>query len=166
MGLLTAQLAAVAGRPAQNQPAGAPPGTTGSAALPGAAGPRLVRVAPPPHDNELLDAFVYARPEEAAREAARPVRFPNGTSSLRFDLRLKDMPRTGVRIRYEVWTNAGMLGMADGLVSITRLTTEDAASVDFDLRPASGSFATGPHQLRLFMDERLVAVVNWSIGEF
>jgi hypothetical protein len=122
-------------------------------------------VALPPHDNELLDAFVYHRPEEAAQDAVRPTRFPTGTSSLRFDLRLRDLPRTGVRIRYEIWTTAGALAMADALVSITRLTTIDAASVDFDLRPADGPFPDGPYQLRLFMEESLVAMLNWSIGE-
>jgi hypothetical protein len=133
--------------------------------LPGAAGARVEYVGKPPHDNEIVDAFVYETPEQAAQGATRPRRFPSGTPKLNLDLRLKDMPRTGVTVHFEVLTANGLLEMAEGLVSIVRLTTLGVASMEFDLQPKSGSFPDGPYQLKLFMNGAPVAILNWSVGE-
>lgn len=132
--------------------------------LPGAGGPRVEYVGRPPHDFEIVDVFVYALPEQAGSHVARPTRFASGTARLTLDMRVKDLPRLGTSIRYEVLTNEGVLGMTDGLFSFARLQGEAVASLDFDLRPKSGPFKDGPYQLRLFMNEILVAVLNWTVG--
>lgn len=118
----------------------------------------------PPHDFEIVEVFVYALPEQAGRHVARPNRFASGTARLTLDMRVKDLPRLGTSIRYEVLTNEGPLGMTDGLFSFARLQGEAVASLDFDLRPTSGPFKDGPYRLRLFMNEILVAVLNWTVG--
>ena len=132
--------------------------------LPGADAPRVEYVGRPPHDFEIVEVFVYALPEQAGSHVARPNRFASGTARLTLDMRVKDLPRLGTSIRYEVLTNEGVLGMTDGLFSFARLRGEAVASLDFDLRPESGPFKDGPYRLRLFMDEILVAVLNWTVG--
>ena len=107
---------------------------------------------------------MYERPDQAAVGAARPRRFPPRTERLKVDLRLRDMPRTGVRVHFEVVTESGPLATADGLVTIDRLESLGVASMEFDLIPRSGVFADGRYQLRLFMNEAPVALLNWSVG--
>jgi hypothetical protein len=134
------------------------------AQLPGDQGPRFEIIGTPPHGNEVVDLFVYERPDQAAQGAVRPRRFPARTRRLKFDLRLKEMPRTGVRVHFEVLSQGGPLATADGLVTMARLATLGVASLEFDLIPKSGVFADGPYQLRLFMNDAPVAVLNWSVG--
>jgi hypothetical protein len=98
--------------------------------------------------------------EQAGSHVARPIRFAPGTARLTLDVRVKDLPRLGTSIRYEVLTNEGVLGTTDGLFSFARLQGEAVASLDFDLRPTRD----GPYRLRLFMNEILVAVLNWTVG--
>lgn len=132
--------------------------------LPGADGPRVEYVGRPPHDFEIVEVFVYALPEQAGSHVARPNRFASGTARLTLDMRVKELPRLGTSIRYEVLTDEGALDMTDGLFSFARLQSEAIASLDFDLRPESGPFKDGPYRLRLFMNEILVAVLNWTVG--
>ena len=132
--------------------------------LPGADGPRVEYVGRPPHDFEIVELFVYALPEQAGSHVARPNRFESGTARLTLDMRVKDLPQLGTSIRYEVLTNEGVLGMTDGLFSFARLQGQAVASLDFDLRPKGGPFKDGPYRLRLFMEEILVAVLNWTVG--
>jgi hypothetical protein len=132
--------------------------------LPGADGPRVEFVGTPPHEFEIRDAFVYALPDQAASHLERPNRFASGTAKLTLDLRVKDLPRLGTTIRYEVLDNEGAVELEDGYFSFARLRGEGVASLDFDLRPRRGSFKDGPHQLKLFMNGILVVVLNWTIG--
>jgi hypothetical protein len=132
--------------------------------LPGAAGPRLELVAAPPQELQIVDVFVYARAAEAAANVPRPNRFPSGTKRLTLDIRVKELRRMGTVIRFEVDTASGRVDIADGLFSFARLEKEGVSSMDLDLAPKQGVFADGPYQLRLYMNETLVAVLNWSIG--
>ena len=133
--------------------------------LPGADGPRVEFVGAPPHEFELVDVFVYAQPEQAGSKIPRPNRFTSGITRLTLDVRAKELPRLGTTFRYEVLTNDGALEMSEGLFSFARLAREGVASLDFDLRPKAGPFKNGPYQLKLFMNNILVAVLNWSVGE-
>lgn len=132
--------------------------------LPGDAGPRFEIVGQAPNGNEVVEVFVYETADQAAVGARRPQRFRRGVEKLNLDLRLKNMPYTGVRVHFDVVTTGGALDMADGLVSIVRLATLGVASMEFDLRPRSGPFPDGPYQLRLSMNEQPLAVLNWSVG--
>ena len=132
--------------------------------LPGANGPRLQLLATPPQGLEIVDIFVYARPEEAAANALRPTRLPSGTKKLTLDIRVKELHRMGTVIRFEVSTSSGRVEIADGLFSFARLEREGVSSMDLDLMPKSGIFADGPYRLNLFMNDIHVAVLNWSIG--
>jgi len=131
--------------------------------LPGANGPRLQLLAKPPQLLELVDVFVYARPEEAAAGATRPNRFPSGTEQLTLDIRVKELRRLGTVIRFEVENAAGHVEINDGLFSFARLEHESISSMQLDLIPKAGTYADGPYQLKLFMNEVLVAVLNWTI---
>ncbi len=132
--------------------------------LPGAAGPRLQLVAKAPQELEIVDVFVYARAEEAAAQATRPNRFPSGTRKLTLDIRVKELRRMGTVIRFEVEDSRGRVEIADGLFSFARLEQEGVSSMDLDLLPKRGVFSDGPYQLTLYMNDVLVAVLNWSIG--
>ena len=55
-------------------------GAASNQMLPGAGGPRLQLLATPPQGLEIVDIFVYARPEEAAHSRADSVS-DSGTSS-------------------------------------------------------------------------------------
>lgn len=132
--------------------------------LPGANGPRLELVAKPPHDLEIVDVFVHALPGQAVAGAARPSRFPSGLSRLTLDIRVKELRRLGTVIRFEVTTTDGAVDMADGFFSFARLEREGVSSMELDLFPKRGTFADGPYQLKLFMNDILVAVLNWSVG--
>jgi hypothetical protein len=134
------------------------------ASLPGAAGPRLQLLAQPPQQLEIVDIFVYARPEEAARGVARPIRFPSGTAQLTLDIRVKELRRMGTVIRFELESSRGMVEMQDGLFSAARLEQEGVSSMELDLIPKRGPFADGPYRLKLFMNDMQVAELNWSIG--
>lgn len=137
----------------------------GSQTLPGADGPRVEYVGQPPHEFEIVDVFVYALPEQAGSLVARPNRFASGTAKLTLDMRVKKLPRLGTTIRYQVLTSEGVIEMMDGLFSFAPLRGEGTASLDFDLRPKSGPFKDGPYQLKLFMNDILVAVLNWTVGD-
>ena len=132
--------------------------------LPGAEAPRLELLAKPPQELEIVDVFVYARPEEAVAKAARPNRFPSGTKKLTLDIRVKELRRMGTVIRFEVSTSNGPVAIADGIFSVARLEREGVSSMDLDLMPKSGVFADGPYRLKLFMNDIHVAVLNWSVG--
>jgi hypothetical protein len=132
--------------------------------LPGANGPRLQLLARPPQQLEIVDIFVYARPEEAARGAQRPNRFPAGTSKLTLDIRVKELRRLGTVIRFEIESADGRVEMSDGFFSFARLEQEAVSSMELDLAPKRGVFADGPYQLKLFMNDALVAVLNWTVG--
>ena len=132
--------------------------------LPGAGGPRLQLLATPPQELEIVDVFVYARPEEAVANAARPNRFPSGTKKLTLDIRVKELRRMGTVIRFEVSTSNGPVEIADGIFSFARLEREGVSSMDLDLVPRSGVFPDGPYRLNLFMNDIHVAMLNWSIG--
>jgi hypothetical protein len=132
--------------------------------LPGASGPRLQLLAKPPQLLEIVDIFVYARPEESARGAVRPNRFPSGRKQLTLDIRVKEVKRLGTVIRFEVEHPAGRVAINDGLFSFARLELEDVASMQLDLIPKAGVFADGPYQLKLYMNDLLVAILNWTIG--
>jgi hypothetical protein len=136
----------------------------GPQGLPGVDGPRVEFIGTPPNEFEIRDAFVYALPDQAASRLDRPNRFPSGTAKLTLDLRVKDLPRLGTMIRYEVLDNEGAVEMEDGYFSFARLQGEGVASLDFDLRPRLGPFTDGPYQLKLFMNGILVVVLNWTIG--
>jgi hypothetical protein len=132
--------------------------------LPGAAGPRLELIGKPPQGLQIVDVFVYARAEEAAANVPRPNRFPSGTKRLTLDIRVKELRRLGTVIRFEVATTSGPVAIADGLFSFARLEKEGVSSMDLDLFPKQGVFADGPYRLNLYMNDTLVAVLNWSIG--
>lgn len=133
--------------------------------LPGDKGPRVEYVGKPPNGNEVVEVFVYEKPEHAAVGAVRPQRFPQGVQRLKFDLRLKDMPRTGLKVHYQLLTTNGPLAMEDkGLVTIVWMRTLGVASMDFELFPKGGQFPDGPYQLKLFMNDAQVAILNWSVG--
>jgi hypothetical protein len=133
--------------------------------LPGANGPRLQLLAKPPQELEIVDVFVYARPEEAAATVTRPNRFPSGTKKLTLDIRVKELRRMGTVIRFDVSTGIGPVEIADGLFSFARLEREGVSSMDLDLVPKSGVFADGPYRLNLFMNDIHVAVLNWGVGK-
>jgi hypothetical protein len=140
------------------------PAFPGQAALPGANGPRLQRLATPPPLLEIVDIFVYAKPEQAARGAVRPNRFPSGTPQLTLDIRVKDLKRLGTVIRFEVENASGRVEISDSLLSFARLERERVSSMQLDLVPKSRSYADGPYQLKLYRNDVLVAVLNWSVG--
>jgi hypothetical protein len=94
----------------------------------------------------------------------RPSRFPSGTPQLTLDIRVKDLRRLGTVIRFEVETTAGRVEFNDGMFSFARLEQEGVSSMQLDLAPRSGAFADGPHQLKLYMNDLLVAILNWSVG--
>jgi hypothetical protein len=132
--------------------------------LPGANGPRLQLLAKPPQQLEIVDIFVYARPEQAARGAVRPNRFPSGTPRLTLDIRVKELRRLGTVIRFELEHAAGRVETSDGMFSFARLEHEGVSSMELDLLPKNGAFADGPYQLELYMNDVLVAILNWSVG--
>ena len=132
--------------------------------LPGASGPRVQLVAEPPQLLEIVDVFVYARPEEAARGAVRPNRFASGTRKLTLDIRVKELRRLGTVIRFDVENAAGQVEISDGMFSFARLEQEGVASMELDLVPKNGAYADGPYQLKLYMNDLLVAILNWSVG--
>lgn len=152
--------ATVAAAPPQAPPPGTP------APLPGASGPQSEIVGQPPNDNEIVEVFVYETPEQAAVGAVRPQRFRSGIDRLELDVRLRELPRTGVRVRYEVLTADGPLPMDDrGLVTIAFMSTIGVASMDFELFPQAPAFPDGPYRLTVFMNDVPVAVLNWSVGD-
>jgi hypothetical protein len=118
----------------------------------------------PPQQLEIVDVFVYARPEEAARGAVRPNRFPSGTPQLTLDIRVKELRRLGTVIRFEIEHAAGRVEMSDGMFSFARLEQEGVASMELDLIPKNGVFADGPYQLKLYMNDVPVAILNWTVG--
>jgi hypothetical protein len=135
-----------------------------AAQLPGGTGPRLQLLEKPPHALEIVDVFVYATPEQAAAGATRPNRFRSGVKQLTLDIRVKELTRLGTVIRFEVETTNGSVEMAEGLFTFSKLEREGVASMELDLVPKRGVFADGPYQLKLFMNDILVAVLNWSVG--
>ena len=147
----------IAGAAVEQQPARPRP-------LPGTDGPRIEYLEKLLHEFEIVDVFVYAQPEQAGSDVPSPNRFPSGVTRLTLDLRVKELPRLGTTIRYEVLTTEGVVEMVDGLFSFARLARENVATLDFDLRPKGGRFNDGSYQLKLFMNEIPVPVLNWSVG--
>jgi hypothetical protein len=133
--------------------------------IPGASGPRVELVDKPPQPLEIVDVFVYARPEQAAYNVSRPNRFESALKKLTLDIRVKELKRLGTVIRFELVTTSGTVDTTDGFFSFARLEREGVSSMELDLLPKHGIFADGPYQLKLFMNEILVAVLNWEVGE-
>jgi hypothetical protein len=140
------------------------PAFPGQAALPGANGPRLELLATPPQLLEIVDIFVYAKADQAARGVARPNRFPSGTPQLTLDIRVKELKQLGTVIRFDVENASGRVEISDGFFSFARLDQESVSSMQLDLVPKSRPYADGHYQLKLYMNDVLVAVLNWTIG--
>jgi hypothetical protein len=135
------------------------------AGLPGAGGPQIEVVGTLPDKHELVEAFVYATPDQAAHGVVRPRRFPAGTARLKLDVRLKRLPRAGMRLRYDLVTTTGPVALDDGFVSFVQLTTIEAASLDFELIPKNPPFPPGPYRLTFWMEDNPVLALNFSVGE-
>jgi hypothetical protein len=132
--------------------------------LPGANGPRVEHVGVAPRELEIVDAFVYETPEQAAAGAVRPTRFASGVTKLTLDIRVRELRRLGTTIKFEILSSQGAIEMSEGLFSVAKLAGENVDSMQLDLIPRHPPFANGPYQLKLSMDDVLVVVLNWSVG--
>ena len=133
--------------------------------LPGANGPRLERVEKPPAGIELADARVYDDAQKLPPEAPLPQRFSSGISELRFRLELNSDSPPEVDIDLMLFSQAGEIKLKEGYVGRSAVPAKRWYTASYGLEPETGKFTDGPYQLKLLMNGKVIALVNWTVGE-
>lgn len=133
--------------------------------LSGAKGPRLERPDKPPAGIELVDARVYDGEEKSRSDAAVSPRFASGIAKLRLGIDLKSDGPPKADITFEVFSDAGKIKIKDGYAVFSAVPADRSYSASYPLEPETGPYANGAYQLKLLMDGKVVAVLNWSVGE-
>lgn len=134
-------------------------------ALPGAVGPQLERVETLPAGLELARALVYTNVEARMSSAPPPQRFASATARLSFTVELTSDEPPDAEINYEVWSARGKVPIKDGYVSRSAVPAAKKWTVTFPLEPEVGPYADGAYQVRLRIGGKLVARLNWSVGD-
>ena len=133
--------------------------------LPGASGSRLERVEQPPGGIELIDARVYLSEEKVRSDAPLPQRFSTGAAKLRLGIDLKSDGPPKAEITFEVLSATGKMKIKDGYAVYSAVPADRKYSASYPLEPEAGVYANGAYQLRLLMDGKVVALLNWSVGD-
>ncbi len=133
--------------------------------LPGATGPRIERGETPPNGIELVQARIYESEEKTGSDAALPQRFSAGIAKLRLGIDLKSDGPPKADITFEVLSDSGKIKIKDGYAVYSAVPADRKYSASYPLEPEAGAYANGAYQLRLLMDGKVVAVLNWSVGD-
>lgn len=132
---------------------------------PGASGPRLERVEKPPAEIELVEARIYESEEKLRSDAPLPQRFSAGISKLRLAIDLKSDGPPKADITFEVFSDSGKIKIKDGYAVYSAVPADRKYSASYPLEPEAGPYTNGAYQLRLLMNGKVVALLNWSVGE-
>ena len=133
--------------------------------LPGASGPRLERVEKLPVGIELVEARIYESEEKLRSDAPLPQRFSAGVANLRLGIDLKSDGPPKADITFEVLSGSGKIKIKDGYAVYSAVPADRKYSASYPLEPEAGHYPNGAYQLRLLMDGKVVALLNWSVGE-
>lgn len=131
--------------------------------LPGARGPQFEKVGEPPAGAEFAQVYMTA---ERFKPAPNPLpqTFPSGTKSLNVVVVLKRSPPDGTGVRREIHGKDGPIPLK-GFVLITSVNRVTGAfEMPLGCEPKSGPFPDGDYQTRVFLNDKLVGVLNWSVG--
>ena len=132
--------------------------------LPGASGPRLERVENPPAGIELVEARIYESEEKLRSDAPLPQRFSAGIAKLRLAIDLKSDGPPKADITFEVLSDSGKIKIKDGYAVYSAVPADRKYSASYSLEPEAGPYTNGAYQLKLLMDGKVVALLNWSVG--
>lgn len=133
--------------------------------LPGAKGAQFERIGKESAVVGIKEAYVQVSGASPADKAPRPQRFPSGTKALDLELFLTGEPPEGTAIDYDVWTSGGKIELADGYMGYMAVPAKQVFHVSYPLAPKVGAFADGAYQLKVLVNHKAVAALNWSIGE-
>jgi hypothetical protein len=133
--------------------------------LPGANGPQLERVEKPPAGIELVEARIYESEEKPRPDAPLPQHFSAGVTKLRLGIDLKSDGPPKADITFEVLSDSGKMKIKDGYAVYSAVPADRKYSASFPLEPEAGHYTNGAYQLRLLMDGKAVALLNWSVGD-
>lgn len=101
-----------------------------------------------------------AKPEKPPQHRV----FPSGTKELHVAVRFERRP-TATSFSIEVYNHNGKLTLGPSI----SMQAENLATGDFtvgtDLNPKAGPFADGPYQAKIKLDDKVVALVNWEVGQ-
>jgi hypothetical protein len=144
-------------------PSEATAGTAKTNALPGARGPQFEKVGTLPSGVELAAAYMTDKPFAPAPKPL-PQTFPSGTKTLDAVVALKRRPPNGTSVWREVRGKDGVVK----LKGFVMMTSENNATGHFEIplecAPTSGSYPDGDYQTRILVNDKVVAVLNWSVG--
>lgn len=131
--------------------------------LPGAQGPLYEAVLS--EDFKVTGADIGVDMNDANADKPPPQRtFPSGTKELYVVVKLGRRP-AAESFSVEVYNRNGTVEMGHGIAMQAEDLKTGEYSVGMDLNPKAGEFADGPHQARLKFDDKVVALVNWGIGQ-
>ncbi len=157
-------------QPSQTQPATSKPqakSATGesddkaqSEKLPGAKGPLYEYVGGP----KVTGADVGINDNDANPDKPPTSRtFPSGTKELRIEAKFGSRPQRSWSM--EVYNNRGVIEKEPGVVTDIWDPRTGEFILEVPFNPKAGKFDDGPHQARIKLDDNLVLLINWEIGE-
>ena len=68
-------------------------------------------------------------------------------------------------ITFEVLSDSGKIKIKDGYAVYSAVPADRKYRASYPLEPEAGNFANGAYQLKLLMDGKVVALLNWSVGD-
>jgi hypothetical protein len=90
---------------------------------------------------------------------------PSGTKELSIAVKFESRPQAE-SISIEVYNKNGKVEMAAGIATQAENLRTGEYTLSMDLRPKAGKFADGPYQAKVKPGDKVVAIINWGIGEF
>ncbi|MFN2530676.1 MAG: hypothetical protein ABR555_05215 [Pyrinomonadaceae bacterium] len=131
----------------------------------GANGQRLELGQKPPAGIELVEARIYESEEQLRSDAPLHPRFSTGIAKLRLAIDLKSEGPPKADITFEVLSDSGRIKIKDGYAVYSAVPADHKYSASYPLEPEAGPYPNGAYQLRLLMDGKVVALLNWSVGD-
>jgi hypothetical protein len=144
------------GAPATVLPAGGP--------LPGAKGPRLVKVAEAGAGIELTGLFVTDDPDGVTKGKPPSQKFPSAIRRLAFVAVFRSRPPDGTDVSVEAADKAGPLPAGGGPSFTAENNATGEFQVELPVRPRGDSFADGAYQAKARINGKVVALLNWEVG--
>jgi hypothetical protein len=142
--------------------------------LPGASGPRVVRLAQPPAGMNLLWACVIndddflligGTPSQEIRDKALPQTMKSGVKKLVFAMDFKESLPGGTSIGIEILSKSGPIKLKEFASTMSARKPSGEFRIQVGRFPEAGTFPDGKYQGVISLNGTAVAQLNWSIGQ-
>ena len=130
--------------------------------LPGAEGSRIDYLGDRDAGIGLSDIYLVEKFELGAKAASPPRVFPTGTKMIDLVFEFRGEPGGNFNYKFDALSGAGPLKMLQGPTAFLRSTPPVLL---VPIIPESRLFADGPYQMTVTINDKPIAVLNWSVSD-